>query len=396
MSSFEVKVRKISEVYHHPNADRLDIVKVDDYNCIALRDEYAVDDLIVYIPEAAIVPDWLLEKIGLTDRLAGKKKNRVKAIKLRGILSQGLIYPITGEKSNFGDACTHAVENETDIVGVKLGDDVTEFLGITKYEPVIPTSMSGEVFNAFGMTLKFDIENIKKFPNKIEDGEEVSFTEKLHGTWCCFGYHPDNDFPIVTSKGLSDKGLAFKFNESNEARNLYVRMFNSIETDDAGLNLLELYVAVIGFKSWDQYETENNLPFYILGEIFGAGVQDLTYGNLPTQFRVFDIYVGEPGQGHYLNDTRVEEIVNDMNAWSDDIRVELSYVPVLYRGPFSKEALAEYTDGTETASGNEAHMREGVVVRVANERRDDEIGRVILKSVSEAYLLRKGNATEYT
>lgn len=232
---------------------------------------------------------------------------------------------------------------------------------------------------------------------EIDGGSNNYIAEGIvvHNTWCCFGYHPNNEFPIVTSKGLSDKGLAFKFNEVNERKNLYVRMFNSIHSKDGLLDILELFVTANDYETWDGWEACGNHPFYILGEIFGTGVQDLTYGNLPTQFRIFDIYVGEPGKGIYMNGPRVQDVVNDMNAFSDDISVELSYVPELYRGPFSKEVLTEYTDGKETASGTEAHMREGVVVRPVVERRDDEIGRVILKSVSEKYILRR-NATEYT
>ena len=65
-----------------------------------------------------------------------------------------------------------------------------------------------------------------------------------------------------------------------------------------------------------------------------------------------------------------------------------------HRGIFSKEALDEHTNGKETVSGKNLHVREGVVVRPVIERRHDEIGRVQLKSVSEKYLLRRGG-TEF-
>jgi len=182
VSDFKVVIKKIKQVEHHPNADRLDIVQVDGYRCIVGRNSYSVGDLVAYIPEAAIIPDWLIEQLGLTGRLAGKQKNRVKAVKLRKVLSQGLIVPTTGSHSNaFPDACLHAIKNENDLLGVKEGDDVTEFLGITKYEPPIPSHMNGEVWNAFGMTLNYDIENIKRFPDVLQEGENVSFTEKIHG-----------------------------------------------------------------------------------------------------------------------------------------------------------------------------------------------------------------------
>jgi len=393
MSSFECKVYKLI-ITEHPNADAIELAQIGDYRSIVRKGEFKTGDLCVYIPEAAIVPDWILENMGLTDKLAGKDKNRVKAIKLRGILSQGLVYPATtlGE-----DVCVVKVAQESKLSSLykdfHVGDDLTEVLGIEKYVPKIPTSMNGEVFNAFGMTLKYDVENIKKFPDVFEDGEEVSFTEKLHGTWCCFGYHPDCEHPIITSKGLSDRGLAFKMNDANSDKNLYVRMFNKIESGDGWLNILELFLEANKCNGWDQWEERGDEPFYILGEIFGAGIQDLTYGKMPAEFRVFDIYVGEPGKGTYMNTVQVHNMVGNMRK--ETTTPVVSCVPELYKGPFSKEVLDEYTDGKETASGNEAHMREGIVIRPLTERRHDEIGRVMLKSVSEKYLLRK-NATEYT
>jgi len=375
VATFEVVIQKIQSVEHHPNADRLDLVSINDYRCIVGRDQYKENDLVAYIPEAAILPDWLIEQLGLTGRLAGKQKNRVKAVKLRGILSQGLIVPLLGDNNpNFPDACSHAIQNETETMGVIEGDDVTEFLGIVKYEPPIPIHMSGEVFNAFGYTLSYDIENIKKFPDVIKEGEEVTFTEKLHGTWCCFGHHPSVPSAIVSSKGISDKGLAFKFNKANE-NNLYIKALDSTK-DENGLNVLCRVMETLG----------NDLAFYILGEVFGRGIQDLHYGLTSPTFRVFDVYIGEPGHGTYLNKDELKKFCE---------QYKIKRVPTLYRGPFSKDVMEEYTNGKETFSGKECNIREGIVINPKEERRDPEIGRVILKSVSEKYLLRKGNPTEF-
>ena len=68
-------------------------------------------------------------------------------------------------------------------------------------------------------------------------------------------------------------------------------------------------------------------------------------------------------------------------------------VPELYVGPFSKEVMMEHTDGM-TVVGSSVHIREGIVITPTTERTDTELGRVVLKSVSEKYLLRK-NGTEY-
>jgi len=381
MATFECKVYKL-KIEEHPNADALELAVVGDYRSIVRKGQFKSGDLGVYIPEAAIVPEWLIAELGLEGRLAGKDKNRVKAVKLRGILSQGLIVPVDPGTFDTPDGFIHNYsEPERNVVE---GDVVTDYLGITKYDPPIPTSMNGEVFNAFGKTLKYDIENFKKYPTSLEEGEMVLMTEKIHGTWCCMGYHPDLNHPVVTSKGLSEKGLAFKFNEAN-AKNLYVQAFQRLIYRD--VNEHPLFPMFLGTTVLDQLAailgTED--PFYILGEVFGKGVQDLHYGADNPQFRVFDIYVGEPGHGHYIAAGELQAFCTALN---------LPMVPVVYLGPFSKEKMEEVTNGKEVVSGHESNIREGVVIKPIGERTDPELGRVVLKSVSEAYLLRK-NATEF-
>lgn len=282
---------------------------------------------------------------------------------------------------------TYAIQLEDGtFLPVKEGDDVAALLGIIKYEPPIPVHMSGEVFNAFGYTINFDIENIKKFPDIFQDGDLVVMTEKLHGTWTCLGYHPAVG-DIVTSKGLSGGGLAFKMNEANKD-NLYIRSLRSTENGYEFSHDGE--DTIVGKKNVIErmFELTSGMePFYILGETFGKGVQDLTYGTDKPQFRVFDIYLGEPGKGRYLH---FAELTNTCEA----LNVEI--VPIVYHGPYSKEMVNVATNGKETFSGKESNLREGVVIKPVIERRNDLIGRVMLKSVSDAYLLRKGNVTELT
>lgn len=390
MSTFEVKAVTIT-IEEHPNADAIELARVGDYVSIVKKGEFKTGDLAIYIPEAAVVPQTVLEQMGMWDdeqekgRLAGKLGNRVKAIRLRGIMSQGIIYPLEfrehvmdQDTHEFNDIWILTFPRDEGHAGrwITEGDDCAELLGITKWEPPIPTSMSGEVFPAFGKTLKFDIENIKRYPDVLLSGENVTMTEKLHGTWCCFGFHPEVEHAIVTSKGLSEKGLAFKFNEANE-KNLYVKTFNSLTTEEE--TILDRFAEMNDIM--ELFFCDVDEPFYILGEIFGAGIQDLTYDIPKPEFRVFDIYIGYPHNGRYLPYNEVQMICNDL---------KLDMVPILYDGEFSAEVLEQYTNGKETISGNESHMREGIVIRPALERRHDDLGRVILKSVSDAYLLRKG------
>lgn len=405
MANFEVPVVRIDAIEEHPNADSLEIAVVGGYRSIAKIGTFKAGDIAVYIPEAAVLPDWLIKKMGLwnekTDKgnLAGKQGNRVKAIKLRGVVSQGLLYPILWDDEDLPYIETDFIKltdgsmihdtyylydyndsRKEDIASRCVDIDVSYVLGITKYEPPIPAHMSGEVANVFGHTLKFDIENIQRYPTILQEGEEVVFTEKLHGTWTCFGIVPDlehEDFyegcAIITSKGLSEKGLAFKYNDAN-AHNLYVAMF------------AHLMVTNLRFPIFKSYAEKIGGPVYLLGEIIGKGVQDLQYGLEYRSFRGFDVYIGKPGEGKFLDYEAKKEVFHDM--------LDMNMVPVLYTGPFSTEVVEKYRDG-QTRIAN-AHMREGIVITPVKEREDITLGRVCLKAVSPDYLLRKSkNATEY-
>jgi len=391
MSEFSVKIHKIV-IEEHPNADAIELAIVGGYRSIVRKGDFKTGDLVAYIPEQAIVPDWLIEKLGLTGKLAGSKHNRVKAIRLRGILSQGLILKLWGEPLRMRNRATGEIIVEWSLVFpnadgversqyVEEGEDVTDFLGIKKWEPVIPTNMTGKVINAVGKTVKYDIENWKNHPDVIREGEPVVFTEKLHGTLCCFGLHIVDR--IVATKNMCAKGQTFVLDEEN-ASNLYVKMYYKV-----GKHLVDHIAQLTG----------SNMV-HVFGEIFGRGVQDLHYGQAEAQFRVFDIALGRD-ETHpsefisYHNMVKLLENVDKAFMAKAGEPLGVQTVPKLYEGPFSVEVMEEYTDGKETISGDASNVREGIVMRPMMERRDLELGRVNLKSVSGDYLTRKGNVTEF-
>jgi len=351
MSTFEVKVYRL-KIESHPNAHSLELARIGDYLSVVRKGQYQTGDLAVYIPEQAIVPSAILEEMGLAGKLAGSQKDRVKAMKLRGILSQGIIYP------NKGWA---------------LGQDVTAELGITKFEPPVPTALAGDVGSG-APRFKFDIENIKKFPDIFRPGEIVVMTEKIHGSCLILAHMPPNMRKpdmidgrfVVISKGLAEDGLYFKDNEKNQ-NNSYIKTLRDTEI----LTRFAKYVP-------DEYHE----PVYMVGELIG--VQDMKYGVAGgrLQFRMFGVKVGDTW-------TSWEQLESMARLFL------IPLVPVLYRGPFSKEALEKHTNGKEQVTGREQHIREGVVVYPIIERYHPDIGRVFLKSVSEAYHLRK-EGTEFT
>lgn len=391
MAGFEVKVIRIDDVIEHPNADRLTIVKIGGYSCISNKKEdgswrYQKGDLVVYIPEQAVLPEWLLKKMGFwkdgKGMLAGSQGNRVKAIKLRGVLSQGVLYPVNLLDSETGEKQPAIVDGTGISHQVSEGMDTAEILGIVKYEPAIPSHMSGEVVSLFGHTVPFDVENFQKYPDIFDDLDcDVVVTEKIHGTFCClcvsFDEEVSNNVDLLKhwhtpgrrfaySKGLGAKGLVFKDCPGND-NNIYMQTLKD-KADS---------LTTLGMVS----EVKKAGAVYVLGEIFGKGVQDLYYGFQQKTFRVFDIYVGLPGHGWFLNH-------DQLRLWCDVARLDM--VPVLYKGPWDLETVENLRDGLTAFNG--ANIREGVVVKPIEERRNDKIGRLMAKLVSPDYLLRKGGS----
>lgn len=394
MSDFAVNVVEITQpVEHHPDADRLSLIRIGGYVCISAKLEdgshrYKQGDLVVYVPEGAVVPEYLL-KPGFWDEknnkgiLAGKNGDRVKAKKLRGVFSQGILFPV---ETNYPDGLPYGRGYLTNDKGeehfVNAGTDVAAFLGITKYEPPIPASMAGEVANMFGAPVKYDFESIQKVTDLFEEGEMVEATEKLHGTFVQIGYIPGLNHPeafldgnvYVASKGLGAQGLAFKNNEAN-AGNVYVRTLRALLSNEEAVAYLKGFAMgeADGFS-----RVSGPAPVRLFGEIFGQGIQDLNYGSKTPTLRLFDIMVGTD----FLPPVLVEHVAKKLG---------LERVPSLYTGLFDLKALEAVRDGKDTLSGS--HVREGIVIRSIHEKAHPLHGRKIGKWVSPDYLLR-ANGTE--
>lgn len=404
MSEFKVEVVKIDDVIDHPNADRLSINKIADFECISNKKEdgshrYNPGDLVVYIPEASVLPEWLLKEMGFWNEekqkgtLSGSRGNRVKPVKLRDIFSQGLLYPVL--------TCQNAGEMYIYCQGevhypVHKCDDVTEFLNIHKYEPPIPVYLSGKVGNLHGYTVSYDIENFQKYGDKVfKEDDYVVATEKLHGTYFQIGILSDlssedkekalsnkdiievgkyeKAYAYVTSKGLAGKGLVQKSSDDN-LNNLYQKVLQELKNNGTLDTIVD-----------DLYSYTKNFKFYIMGEIYGKGVQDLHYGLNQTDFRVFDIlcYDGDLGIKSYMNILARENFCSNYN---------IKHVPILYSGPYDKEELKKHRDGPTTL-GNQ-HIREGIVIEHVDGDDENMGNRRKLKWVSPDYLLRKGG-TEF-
>ncbi|MGW3139633.1 RNA ligase (ATP) [Streptomyces sp. NPDC001139] len=354
MSTLRVTAEVLT-VHEHPDADALELAQVGLYRAVVAKGAYRTGDAAVYIPEQAVLPAGLIEELGLTGRLAGTKADRVKAVRLRGELSQGIV-------------CRPKALADVDLTRAAAeGTDFAEALGITKWVPPIPPTMNGDVESAPELLPWVDIENIQRFPDVFAPGEAVVLTEKLHGSACLLTYAADEGRVYVSSKGFGAKSLALK----EDPRNLYWRAVHGHGVAEVAKRLAgRLGARRVG----------------IFGEVYGAGVQDLTYGadggRESLGYAVFDVCAEIDGAVRWLD---AAELLDG----------ELPLVPRLYEGPYDVERVLEIASGRETVSGRGLHLREGVVIRTAVERYSPVTGgRAIAKAVSPAYLTRKGG-TEY-
>ena len=342
-------------VHPHPDADALELAQVGLYRAVVAKGAYRTGDYAVYIPEQAVLPAELIEELGLTGRLAGSAKDRVRAVRLRGELSQGIVCRPAAVVADLATA--HAD-----------GADFAELLGITKWVPPIPPTMSGQLESGADLLPWVDIENLRRFPGIFAPGEPVVITEKIHGTCCLMTYSAATGAVQVSSKGLAAQQFALVEDE----RNLYWRAVRAYGLPDVAARLAErLGASRVG----------------LFGEVYGAGVQDLGYGangrSTELGYAVFDVSVDDgTGQVRWLDPAEL-------------LDGELPLVPRLFEGPFDIERVLALAEGVETVSGQGLHIREGVVIRPRTERYSEVLGgRAVAKAVGSAYLTRKGG-TEF-
>ena len=325
MSEFHVEVVQIGKIEKHPNADSLSITHVHGgYPCIFRTGQFSEGDLAAYIPVDTTVPVSDPRFAFLAKSADAFGRAQIKALKLRGIFSMGLLV---------------AAQNDW-----TRGADVREALGVERYEPPLPSASSSGTAERGPSTVPIytDIEGMRKYPAVILPNEQVVATEKIHGANGRFVYH---DGRLYCG-----------------ARTWWISNGNNIWWQAARAAELEAKLALVP-----------GIALY--GEVYGR-VQDLRYGlNDSVGFAAFDAL--DTRTGAYLDYENFVDLCKFINV---------AMVPMLYLGTFSHLDVSIAEGATVLAEG--ACIREGFVVRPLVERYDPTVGRVILKYVGEGYLLR--------
>lgn len=357
-SEFHVEVVRIGVVEKHPNADTLSITQVHGgYPCIFKTGAFTEGQLAVYIPVDSLVPTSRPEFAFLAK--PGHERHRVRAMRLRGIFSMGLLIPATE------DQC--------------VGASMAESLSITKYEP----PMAAELRSALGPAPKkpsrnvpgmpvYGVEAYRKYKSVLKPGEMVVITEKLHGTNA--RYQKRNGKLYVgshkTMRGCTRSRLAEWFNRAK----LWVKSKLGIQ-HRAGLFQEQ---GDVWWQMAEKFNLKAKVPegFTLYGEIIGPGVQKgFDYGLKEREFVLFDVL--DVKADRYLE-------YDELNDFS--LSYGFTLAPLLYWGRWGEGCLS-LADG-KTCYGAE-HIREGIVIKAFTEREEPHFGRVSLKYVSEAYLLLK-------
>ena len=382
MSTFAVKVERIRKVEPHPNADRLDLVQINDWWCVVQKGSFKENDLCVYFPVDSILSRQVEEAIFGPDSKVKLTKSRVRTIKLRGAISQGLavgIEVLRGVRGNWGDGYQEFYEH----------DDLTAILGIVKYEPPsneIPMAMRGSQTSKTNPYFKkyTDLDNAKFHPGVFEPAEAVIITEKIHGTNFRAGYVPAvaNTF---WKKVLQFFHLLPKYEFVYGSRNVQLQ-----DRRDGGSTWIQKHTDVtenVYLEAVVKYRLRELLkPGEVLyGEVYGAGIQkDYTYGCEADErkFVAFDMAVlDEEGNTKYLSSLHFMSVCKSRG---------IPTVPVLFTGGFDFEFVRSLTKGASVLAPSQK-VREGVVIKPLVEKTHPLIGRKALKMINDDYLLNRDN-----
>lgn len=357
-------------------ADRIELVGVLGWQCIAKKDEFAVGDLCVYIEIDSIV-----DKTNPDFEFLEKRNYKIKTMKMKGVLSQGIVFPLT--LLHF----TNKVYN--------IGDDVTETLKITQVEDEIPKQtpqnkmttlkqrhkklcknkvfmwlMKFAWFRKIAFKLLIPKKKPKKFPEWIiktdetrlqnmpfvldaYKGKPMVVTEKLDGTSTSFGLRKEKKRKYefaVCSRNIRQADINQKcFYDDN----VYHEMAIKYNVKEVLLKILEKYKAT---------------TVVLQGETIGEAIQKNKYDLKGRDFYAFNLII----DGKKIDSAIATDIVHEYG---------IKWVPIIDAKFILLDTVDEmiaYADGKSTVHDT---LREGVVIR-------DHDNTISFKCISNAFLLK--------
>jgi RNA ligase (TIGR02306 family) len=334
MSFFGVTREKIGAVKPIEGADRIELATLAgvDFQFVVAKGAFKPGDACLYFPLDALLPLGTAEKLGVAGKLSGKDKNRVKTVRLRGEISQGIV-----GRADLAPA---------DLVSP---EDLIAYFKVTKYEPQEILSKNAVLHPLPAWTSAYDIEGCERNADLVAELMDmpVHVTEKLEGSNFSVLLEGDKvmvaqrNFIIVEKEGCEGQHTWWKVAKER---------------------------GVVDFAQFIQQKTGCS-RVQVLGELCGPSIQGNIYKLTRHQVYLFDAKINS----HYLSPSQFAEIRADFH----DEKASFAMVPLLWSGGGTLRewlaACAAIGENTiKEAAGGPSELvtedgfvpREGVVIRL--------------------------------
>jgi len=330
----------VDDIIPIEKADAIVLARIAGWQCVVKKGEFNVGDTAIYLEIDAVPPDtsafsWLWQSKKAepgAEPLPRPTSFRIRTMKLRGALSQGLLLPVAPH--GLGD--------------VDVGVDVSERLGVTKYEPPAPSGMGGFRAPFPGVVPKTDETRVQAEPGVLDELRGLPWvaTLKCDGTSATFVMVDGELHCCSRNQSVVDDGTSF-----------YWSIARSLKIDEA---------------------LKASPTFAVQGEIVGPGIQKNPMGLAEKSLRVFSIF--DTAQAAYLSD-------RELRAWCAQHGLEP--VPVVDGGDVFDETVASLLQKAEGLYEGTKHEREGIVIRPRDGDRFSPTlnGRLSFKAISNRFLL---------
>lgn len=340
----ERKLASIQEIHHiqaiytldGEEAKNIELAHVLGWSLIVKKHEFQEHDLCVFFEVDSILPEeeW--------SEFLRKNKFRIKTMKLNNmrtngqpVISQGLALP------------THIIEG-VDPYDLTIGTDVTEILGVTKYEVIEEWIRQGiKKGNFHPFIPKTDEKRVQSYPEALEQmyGLPYYITQKLDGTSCT----------VV-----------------QDHNGIHVYSRNMEVGEDSNYYQTALDCGIIDIVEHHPYRA-------IQGEIVGPNIQGNKLKLSKNMFCAFNIF--DLNQGLYED---FKKFFRDCEAWN------ITTVPILESGSFFSYTLEELEEMAKGFYLGTDNPQEGIVVRPQVEKYSSVLGgRLSFKVLNVDFLLKE-------
>jgi RNA ligase (TIGR02306 family) len=346
-------IRKIDSIRDIPGADSIECCTLGGWNVVTRKGDYTAGDLAVYCEIDSFIPTSVapfLTKPGqLAKTFEGVEGERLRTMRLRGQLSQGLLLPFTAKMAIDIGAGPGAKFTDYE------GTDVSEMLGILKYEAPIPACLAGEVKGMFPSVIpKTDQERVQNLSVElaewVNEGLHWEVTEKLDGSSMTV-YVMDGEV------GVCSRNLDLKHNIDNSLWRAAYRHELPAKLAHIGRNIA------------------------IQGELVGNGIQGNIYKMRDQDFYVYDIY--DIDAGRYFTPTARKAFVTEYKLNHCPV---LAYSADLYDtlGINDMDQILKFAEGKSVMGDITGPEREGLVFKCHDRQ-------VSFKAISNKFLMKHGD-----